>query len=179
LGRSANDPTRTCLASVDGIDCGIEEPPKTDDSKLPFDKKWYSHKLNGAGVRYEVAVCIKTGDIVWINGPYACGTYPDILIFQDRLVNMLDKNEKVEADRGYVGDSKIRTPDDWVNKSERRAKAVALARHETVNGRLKNFAVLKQVFRHELKEHKYFFALAATVTQLMFEYHGNTFDVRY
>ena len=92
---------------------------------------------------------------------------------------MLDKNEKVEADRGYVGDTKIRTPDAWVNKSERRAKAVALARHETVNGRLKNFAVLQQLFRHDRREHKYFFSLAVTVTQLMFEYHGNTFDVRY
>jgi hypothetical protein len=88
--------------TVDGTDCAIQEPPKTDDSKLPFDKKWYSHKLNGAGVRYEVAVCIKTGDIVWVNGPYACGKYPDIVIFQDRLVNMLDRDEKVEADHGYL-----------------------------------------------------------------------------
>ena len=91
----------------------------------------------------------------------------------------MNKKEQDKAERGYVVDTTNQPHDAWINKSERRAKAVALARHETVNGRLKNFAVLQQLFRHDRREHKFFFSLAVTVTQLMFEYHGNTFDVRY
>jgi hypothetical protein len=92
---------------------------------------------------------------------------------------MLRRKEKVEADRGYRGDSKVRLPNEWVTLSDKKAKACASARHESVNGRLKNFRCLSEKFRHNLSEHKNFFSLAAVVTQLMFEYHGTTFDVRY
>jgi hypothetical protein len=51
-----------CLVSVDGTDYAIREPS-------PFNKKWYSHKMNGPGVRYEIAICIQTGVPVWTNGP--------------------------------------------------------------------------------------------------------------
>jgi hypothetical protein len=63
----------TCLTYVDGTDCPLWEPPKTDNSSLPFDKKWYSHKLHGAGSWYKIAPCIKTGDIIYVNGPFPCG----------------------------------------------------------------------------------------------------------
>jgi hypothetical protein len=173
------DDGRTCLTYVDGTDCPIEEPPKTDNSPLPFDKKWYSHKFKGAGFRYEIASCIKTGDIVFVNGPFPCGKWPDLKIFRRDLKNVLLPNEKIEADRGYRGDEKVRTPDDWVTLSDRRAKYCAGARHETINGRLKNFKCLSTKFRHELSTHKHFFCFAVVVTQLMFEYHGTTFEVRY
>lgn len=68
------DKGKTCKVTVDGTDCQIFEP-------RPFSKQWYSHKFKKAGVRYEVAVCIQTGWIVWINGPYPCGAWPDIKIF--------------------------------------------------------------------------------------------------
>ena len=42
--------------SVDGTDCRIYEPE-------PFDTKWYSHKFNGPGLRYEIGVCIVSGNI--------------------------------------------------------------------------------------------------------------------
>lgn len=54
-----------CLVSVDGTDFRIYE-------RHPFWSGWFSHKFKGPGVRYEVAVCIKTGDVVWINGPFPC-----------------------------------------------------------------------------------------------------------
>ena len=98
------------------------------------DSKWYSHKFKHAGVQYEVAVCIQTGDIVWIHGPFPCGRWPDIKIFRSRLIHKLASKEKVEADRGYRGErSKVRTPDDYYSQVDRRAKRRARARHETVN----------------------------------------------
>eukprot|EP00171_Calliarthron_tuberculosum_P023599 IDg23599t1 len=83
-----------CAVSVDGTDCAIEEPE-------PFHRKWFSHKLRSAGLRYEVAVSM-TGNIVWVNGPYTRGSHPDVVIFRDLLKTKLLQNELVLADKGYV-----------------------------------------------------------------------------
>ena len=192
------------LPQYPGTDCQIEEPPKTDGNrKYPFDKKWYvitcmeahflnnrisclnslqnrfSHKFKGAGVRYEVAVCIATGHIVWVNGPFPCGAWPDIKIFRFRLKRMLRRGEKVEADRGYRGDPSIWTPDNYLTLSEKRAKEVARARHEAINSLLKNFGCLSSPFRHELRTHRNYFSLAAVCVQLMIEERGPPFHVNY
>lgn len=49
--------------SVDGVDFDIRKP-------IPFVRCWFSHKLNQAGLRYEVAVSVCKADIVWIHGPF-------------------------------------------------------------------------------------------------------------
>jgi len=59
-----------CLVAVDGTDFMINEPS-------PFDPKWCSFKHRGPGARYDVAICTQTGNIVWVNGPFPCGAYPD------------------------------------------------------------------------------------------------------
>jgi hypothetical protein len=63
-----------CLISVDGTDFRIF-------NILPFWTGWFSHKFKGPGVQYEVALNIMMEDIVWINGPFPCGRYPNISIF--------------------------------------------------------------------------------------------------
>ena len=68
-----------CLVSVDGTDFHIPQ----------HGWKFYSHKFKKSGLRYEVALCIMTGDIVWINGPYEPGIWPDIKIFRDSLMSHL------------------------------------------------------------------------------------------
>ena len=52
--------------SVDCTDCRIHE-------LTSFEFKCYSHKFHGAGVRYEIAICIVTSYIVWINAAYHVG----------------------------------------------------------------------------------------------------------
>ena len=64
----------SCLVTVDGTDFWICEPK-------PFIKDFYSHKFARAGLCYEVGVCIQTGLIVWIIGPFAVGKCNDITIF--------------------------------------------------------------------------------------------------
>jgi DDE superfamily endonuclease len=146
----------------------------------PFNRKWFSHKFHGPGLRYEVAVCIQTGDIVWINGPFACGRWPDIKIFRLQLRDLLSPGEMVEADRGYRGEpTKIRTPDEFVSLTDRKAKSRARARHETVNKRLKQWGSLKQRFRHDLGKHKLVFAAVAVCTQLCFEMGEQPFPCNY
>ena len=88
-----------CLVSVDEVDFEITEP-------YPYDREWsrrcFSPKFKGPGVRYEIALCILTGDIVWVNGPFACGQWSDWKFFSEGgLASNLDPNERVEADDGY------------------------------------------------------------------------------
>ena len=149
-----------CRVSVDGTDCPIEEPS-------PFDKKWFSHKFKKAGLRYEIAVSIFSGDIVWFNGPFPCGEWPDIAIFRSGLKDMLDNNEMVEADNGYKGEpTTVRTRDDYVNQLENYEKNKIRARHETVNKRLKQFHILRQPFRHSREDHGFYFRATLALTQI-------------
>jgi len=58
VGDVGND----CLLSVDGTDFRIE---------LGYSKPFWSYKFKKSGLRYEVWLCILTGDICWWSGPYA------------------------------------------------------------------------------------------------------------
>jgi hypothetical protein len=80
-----------CKASVDGNDFRVETPSG-------LGRKYYSHKLKKSGLRYEVAISIQARDIVWINGPFPCGKWPDIKIFRKDLIKMIQFGEAVEAD---------------------------------------------------------------------------------
>jgi len=62
-------PGQTIFITVDGTDFWVPEPK-------PFNPDYYSHKFNHAGLRYEIGICIVTGWIVWINGPFPCGPFP-------------------------------------------------------------------------------------------------------
>jgi hypothetical protein len=94
--------------TVDGTDCPIVEPS-------PFDSKWFSHKFRGAGLRYEVGVCIQTGNIVWVNGPFPAGTWSDLKIFKAKLANHLLPGEMVEVD-GTYRHPKCRMPSEFVSQ---------------------------------------------------------------
>ena len=104
--RFHNDKGRTCKVTVDGTDYSILEQPMKgkkrpkgkDGRRLKWNPKWYSHKYEGPGVRYETAVCIQTGDIVSIEGPFPAGSWPDSKIFNNKLRHMLLDDEMVEAD---------------------------------------------------------------------------------
>lgn len=160
-----------CLVTVDGTDCRIFEP-------RPFDRIWYSHKFRGPGLRYEIAVSIAKGRIVWINGPFPCGAWPDAKIFNTGLVELLSEGEMVVADRGYKGAAGAQTPlrDNSITD---KLQAECRARHETVNARLKQFRILSHVFRHnKIKHHDVFFA-CANLTELMLCNGNPLFQIQY
>ena len=156
-----------CFISVDCTDCPVFEP-------LPFSRAMYSHKLNGPGVKYEVGVCIKTGKIIWINGPFV-GSKSDGKIFRDDLSTLLCIDEAVEVDHGYAGDDKMKIPSIGFSSKERKMKSNVRAQHEAVNGRLKQFGVLTTHFRHMkpgkeemMRKHGMCFNAVAVITQLKF-----------
>jgi hypothetical protein len=176
--RFRNDRRNDCLVSVDGTDC----PRKK--IRLPngkMDTRYWSFKFRDAGLRYEVAICILTSDIVSIAGPYMPGVWNDLMIFRDGLRGRLGLHERVEADDGYWGDSPryCVCPNAYTTRTdqERMRKRLRL-RHETVNKRLKQFRCLLVKFRHRTEQHAACFRSAAVLTQLAIEGGEELFDMR-
>ncbi len=74
-------------------------------------------------------MCIQTRDIVWINGPFKAGKWPDLKIFRRNLKQQLLPGEMVEADNGYQGEPyHARTADKFVFRADDRAKQSVRAR---------------------------------------------------
>jgi hypothetical protein len=70
---------------------------------MGYSKPFWSYKFKKSGLRYEVGLCILTGDIFWTSGPYVPGKWNDLSIFWDSLISMLEPGEGCEMDRGYQG----------------------------------------------------------------------------
>jgi DDE superfamily endonuclease len=174
------DQLHDCLVSVDCTDCPIQEPQ-------PYDKKiskiWYTVKTNGPGLRYECAVCIHTGEVVWINGPFPCGAMNDWSIFRDGLRFWLDVGERVEADDGYLaGDPEYCKTKSGMSRQVENAKVqgATRARGETINKRLKQYAVLTVPFRHDIiSKHSDCFRSCVVLTQLAIRNDQPLFDLDY
>ena len=161
-----------CLVTVDGTDFKINEP-------TPWDRKWLSHKFNHAALWYEVGVCIQTGWIVWINGPFPAGFWPDINIARDGVCRALAPDEMFLADSTYSdGHGWAVTPTGEENHDEW-MKGKARDRHEDINSLLKQFRILKDCFRHHRTMHGRVFTAVANIVQAKLQLENPTFQVNY
>ena len=167
--RFEGDIGNVALVSVDGTYFQIYQ-------WMPFWKGWYSHKFKGPGVRYEVGLCIQTGKIIWIHGPFPCGRWPDLKIFRSAMKHQLSVGEKVVADKGYRGEpNHIVTPTGERSEPEQRVRG----RHGTVNRRFKQFGIMHRVFRHSVLKHQSAFGAVAVVTEVSIENGEPLFGVDY
>jgi hypothetical protein len=148
--RKAVNSTANVYVTVDGTDFRIQEP-------RPFSKSWFSHKYNGPGVRYEVGICIKTGWIVWVNGPFKCGDCPDHVIVDlpGGLHDSLDHGERYIADKIYKSSLAI-NPYDSSCDYEKIYMGLCRGRHETLNRLFKTFQVIGNVFHRHVAMHGLF-----------------------
>lgn len=169
------------MVSVDGTDFQIDQPTfKKEGLKRGKTKAWYSHKIITSAVRYEVAVSIIKGDIVWINGPYPPGDWNDVDIFRDSLASHLDEFERVEADDGYVGEAPllVKCPMCVTNPEDTKViQRKVRARQETANKRFKQWGCLTQTFRHDVRKHSEVFRAVAVITQLSIQLGEPLFQV--
>ena len=161
-----------CLITLDGTDFLIDEPS-------PRNKKWCSHKFKHAALRYEIGICIQTGYIVWVNGPYPAGQWPDLSISRDGLNQALKPWEMFVAD-GTYSDSHgwSRTPSGH-NTRQQHMMAVARSRHETVNRYFKVFSAFKNQWRHHRRKHGIAFYAAANIVQARIQLEPTIFQVKY
>jgi hypothetical protein len=154
------------LLVVDGKDCRIPE-------QYPFDPKWYSHKFDGPGVRYEIGVSIFNGGICWINGPFPCGSHPDTVIFEDEgLSDQLEDWEKCELDSGYRHNGckpKMAYKGMFHTREEGHVKSQYRSYIETINGRFASFGVVSDQFRNDVEKHGMCFFAVGVIVQLSLE----------
>ena len=102
-----------------------------------------------------------------MNGPFACGSNPDVTIFRDRMKKKLDEGELEVADKGYKDASCLLSDD--VPVKDRLLHVLIRARHEVVNKRFKQFAALTSCYRHKIDLHRFIFHSIANLTHLMIE----------
>jgi hypothetical protein len=156
------------VISVDGVHCRVREVRKDPGAK------WFDHKSHGAGVTYELGIAIRSGNLVWIKGPFPASTH-DITMFRGEaeedatltgvappaqavmplvqpaecLKDKLDADERAIGDTGYRGEpTKVSITRPGDSAEVKKFKARVKSRHETFNARIKSFNVLNTAFRH-------------------------------
>lgn len=132
--------------SVDGVHFKIQEPRTNPDAR------WFSHKFNGPGLAYELALSIHDHKLVWMNGPFPASRH-DIGIFRERLETMIPDGKLVIADAGYRGSDKVAISQEGDNDVLTQLKNRAKARQESFNGRLKRFKILSERFKYNHSKH--------------------------
>jgi hypothetical protein len=121
------DTLNNCLLSVDGRDLMIA---------MGYCKRFWSYKFKKSGVRYEVGLCMKTGDICWWNGQYEPGVWNDGMIFADSLKSHLELGERCKMDAGYLGGAPefVKCPGGvWGESLKHAMQQRVRSRQETVN----------------------------------------------
>lgn len=158
--------------TTDGVDFITHEHRKGHENvktknRKNFDPKMYSHKFKHSGWRYEVCVSIYNDAIVWINGPFKAGENNDLGIFikPGGLRDALRAHSEVTiADNLYKGHKEASYRSKG-NKKWKKQKARVLARHESVNSRLKAFGRLDSSFYCKKNEHRTIFIASAVFVQ--------------
>ena len=79
------------------------------------------------------------------------------------MTTKLSVGETVVADGGYEKDVRVAKAK---NKDHFLRMGKARARHETINGRMKTWGMLKNTFRHPLKKHNVIFHACLVLEQI-------------
>lgn len=161
--------------SVDGVHCRYHEEKHPTLSK---DTKLYSHKFNGPGLSYEIALDLFTSRCVWVHGPFKAGK-SDKSIYKSKLRGKIPQGKKAVADGGYICSKwpELATPNHNDPELLRTFKARARMRQESFHTRVKQFQCLNVPFRHSFKKHQTCFMAACVIAQYDVELCTPLFDV--
>jgi hypothetical protein len=170
------EPLEIFSISDDGTDFKLQE---WKHPTLPRDNAGCSHKMKHAAAKYEVVLAVHRAKVVHIAGPFKGGTH-DLEMFRQgglkakltRLNRTLRGVRRVQlclADRGYHSKEDdecfFSLPNGYDSKELNNFKSRGRLRHETFNGRLKNFWCLSDTFRHGFGNHKFVFEAVVTIVQ--------------
>ena len=81
-----------------GVHCRFHE---LEDDELAKNPESYSHKFNGSGLAYELALSIFENKLVWMRGPFK-PSKSDLGIYQGELKGMLPVDKRVVCDGGIA-----------------------------------------------------------------------------
>jgi hypothetical protein len=165
--RFINWPHLVPSCSLDGTHCHINE-------HHPFNRKYFSHKMNHGALTYEIGLALGCSKIVWWNGGNAAGENPDLVLARSSFVYGLQAGEKAAADKGYNdGFEYFYTP--YLNPFSEEHRIFnwrhkkMMARHEMVNKRMKEFKVLRSWRHFDDAKHRLCFGAIINIIQLQLD----------
>ncbi len=165
------------LTYTDGIDFWMQDyrHPITRE----FDSRHWTHKRNGAGIRYLFTTSLYTNKICMIsNGYYPSRNTDDVIAHKPgEIVSVLRRfHEKSFADAIFTGPEFI-TPNGTFSR-EQCLLLVAQARHENINKRFKEFGILQQTFRNHRDLHGLVVKAIANIVQISLMHERPPMDIR-
>ena len=107
------------------------------------------------------------------------GDWTDLMIARNDICLELDPYETFLADGIYSGAHGYSETPTGLNNHDQYMKAVARARHETVNRLFKNYGILRQTFRHSKEDHGRVFLAVANIAQAQLQIEEPSFSVTY
>jgi len=136
------------IISVDGVHCRFDELKHPTLSKDPA---MFSHKFNGPGFAYELALHVYDNRLVWMNGPKKAKN-DDYKIYKSALRGKIPAGRRAITDRGYKSntDPTLAKPNSHDAPELRTFKALAPMQQKQFNSRIKRFACLPGSFRHSI-----------------------------
>lgn len=168
------------VISIDGTDMKINEQQHDTE---PINKAYFSHKLNHGALKYEIALSVLEPKCVWVNGPHPGGKHDITVLREGGLLDKVARGDLVIADRGYRTsvpheERKLSLPNSLGDKEVEKFKSRARSRHEGFNKRIKQFKVLYETYRHDIrKKHKWAFEAVVVTVQYQMEHGMPIFDV--
>ena len=93
-------------------------------------------------------------------------------IFKRDLAKKLSQGGRVKADKGYDGNIKGSAPCDFRAETRKKLASKIRSRQESVNGKLKQFRCLKEVFCHGVSKHNMVFEAVVVLIQLSISFGG-------
>lgn len=171
----ASPDTEMFIASIDGIDC------KTTEKKHPeynLDTKMYSKKFNHGGVKYEIILSVNKDKCMPVSKVFKAGK-PDMDVFREtskEKVKEIQRHSK--RHKMLIGDSKYRKGPNHADEKDMFAppnsidpkvlaayKSRVRCRHESFNGRIKNFGMASGCFRGSIATHEIAFHAIVVIVQ--------------
>jgi hypothetical protein len=167
--------------TVDGVHCKTFEPMHPT---MPMDTEFSSHKFGKkAGLAYELGFSTYEQKLYWMHGPRKGGCNDKKMFTTGGLqARLLAQGKKAITDAGYSGvqGGGVSTPNKLDTPKVKEFKRRARARHENFNGRIKNFGVLSQTFRHKknrLEKHQTAFEAVCVIVQYQLENGSPLFEI--
>jgi hypothetical protein len=93
------------FAVIDGTVCPLQVP-----NQWELQKPWFSPKHGIHCIKYEIAVRISDGQIVWVAGGVWGSVHDLTLVRNTGLLERLVPGERIYGDKGYIGHHRIWCP---------------------------------------------------------------------
>lgn len=171
------DDGQTFELTIDGTDFKVWEKKHPT---LPMDRKQMSHKFKHGALKYEIGLDPFKSKVRWVYGPHR-GAKHDMTIFREALKHNCRPGKIWIVDRGYRSsnddEKMLSIPNPHHSDELKNFHARARCRHETLNGRLKNFNILNHTFRGGGDKHQDAFYSVLVTVQYQMDNGRPLFDV--